>query len=126
MLTVRLDEKERAELDARSGDSGLSVGAYVRACSFGDAGPRSRRRPSVEREQLARANADLNRIGTSLNQIARALNVVVQREREANPIIAAHIGELVTGLDQPITAAMADLSLALTLIRQALGYDRKR
>jgi hypothetical protein len=125
VLTVRLDDGERASLQARASDSGLSVGAYVRASAAGDAGPRSRRRAPVERELLARANADLNRVGNNLNQISRALNVIAQREREANPAVAAQVAELASRFDQPLAAAMADLSTVLTAIRQAFGHDRQ-
>jgi hypothetical protein len=55
---------------------------------------------------LARANADLNRVGNLLNQIARALNMdkdVVRRE---------------------IAEAIAELRATLADIRRALGYDR--
>jgi Mobilization protein NikA len=71
----RTDDAERAALHARVRESGLSVGAYLRKCSLGQAGPRSRRRrPEIDVALLARNNAALNRIGNNLNQVARALN----------------------------------------------------
>ena len=125
VLTVRLDDGERANLEARAGDSGLSVGAYVRAAAFGDAGPRSRRRVPVERELLARANADLNRVGNNLNQISRALNLIARRELEMTQAVGGEVAELVVRLDQPIATAITDLSTPLTAIRQAFGHDRQ-
>ena len=71
----RTDDAERAALHMRVRESGLSVGAYLRKCSLGQAGPRSRRRrPEIDVALLARNNAALNRIGNNLNQVARALN----------------------------------------------------
>jgi hypothetical protein len=59
MAFIRLDDAEFAELETRAREAGLSVGAYCRACSLGDAGPRARRRVTVERELLARNTAAL-------------------------------------------------------------------
>ena len=71
----RTDDAERAALHARVRESGLSAGAYLRKCSLGQAGPRSRRRrPEIDVALLARNNAELNRIGNNLNQVARALH----------------------------------------------------
>ena len=86
--------------------SGLSVGAYFRAAALKSAGVRARPRPSVDRELLARANADLNRVGNNLNQIAHALN---------------------SGLDPPrhLGATMDELRGVLAALRRAAGYDRQ-
>jgi Bacterial mobilisation protein (MobC) len=85
----------------------LSLAAHMRLCALGDQGPRARRRPPVDRVLLARTNADLNRIGNNLNQIARALNI---QESVALP---------------GIEAARAELLEALAGIRRALGHDRQ-
>lgn len=106
VVGVRLDEGERDKLVALAAAKKLSIGAFLRLCSLETAGPRARRSVPVDRELLARANADLNRIGNNLNQIARALNV---------------------GTDTPphmITDVTGELRNALSQLRQALGYDR--
>jgi hypothetical protein len=120
VLPLRADDTERAELEARASASGLSLGAYLRACALGDAGPRARRRPSVEREQLARANAEINRVGSNLNQIARTLNIAALEDP------GTELARQVRDLDQPIAAALSELSVTLAAIRGALGYDRQR
>jgi hypothetical protein len=101
---IRLDDAERGKLEELASASGLSVGAYLRAAALKSAGVRAKPRPSVDRELLARANADLNRVGNNINQIAHALNI---------------------GLDPPsaIAEAMQELRGVLAALRRAAGYD---
>jgi hypothetical protein len=101
---IRLDDAEQAKLDERASAAGLSLGAYLRAASLGAAGVRAKPRASVDRELLARSNADLNRVGNNINQIAHALNI---------------------GLDPPhiLADAMTDLRGVLSALRRAAGYD---
>ena len=104
----RTDDAEHAQLVAKSRAAGLSIGAYVRACALGDAGPRARRRATVDRELLAINNAALNRVGSNLNQIAKALNQ----------------GD---GIDPfELRTTITELLAVLTANRRALGYGRKR
>jgi hypothetical protein len=72
---VRLTEEERKSLEERAQAAGLSIAAYLRACALGDAGPRAQRSPTIERELAAQAVAHLNKAGSNLNQIARAVNM---------------------------------------------------
>jgi len=73
-VLVRLLPDERARIEAKARAAGLSLAAYLRACALGDAGPRARRSAPVNAELLARATAQLNKVGSNLNQIAHALN----------------------------------------------------
>ncbi len=107
VVRMRLDDDEVAALEARAGETGLTVGAFLRTCALETAGPRARRRAPVDRELLAHTNADLNRVGNNLNQIARALN----RGQDDAPTV--------------IDAATDELRLVLVKLRQALGYDRQ-
>ena len=72
---VRLDKKEYAAVQIRADKAGLSTAAYLRACGLGDAGPRARRSPTINRELAAHAIAELNKAGSNLNQIAHAVNM---------------------------------------------------
>lgn len=74
-VTVRLTKDERAALDALASRSGLAAGAFMRAATFGDAGPRAQRRPPADHQALRRLLGECGRIGNNLNQIARRLNV---------------------------------------------------
>jgi hypothetical protein len=69
-----LTPAERAELETRARVAGLSLSSFCRAAALGEAGPRARRRPTVEAALLAQTHAELRRVGNNLNQIARALN----------------------------------------------------
>jgi hypothetical protein len=106
VIGVRLDDAELAQLDARAREAGLSIGGYVRACALGNAGPRARKRVTIDRELLARAIAALNRIGGNWNQIEHALNA-------GGDVVASEIA-----------AVGRAIQTTLTDIRQALGYDR--
>ena len=61
-------------MQAKAAEAGLSVASFLRASALGDAGPRARRAPTVEKELLGAAIAALNKVGSNVNQIARALN----------------------------------------------------
>jgi hypothetical protein len=73
-VTVRLTKDERATLDALASRSGLTVGAFMRAAAFGDAGPRAQRRPPADHKALRQLLGECGRVGNNLNQIARNLN----------------------------------------------------
>src|SRR5882672_393482 len=73
-VLVPLLPTERAAVEEKATTAGLSLAAFGRASMLGDAGPRARKRSTVNGELLARANADLNRVGNNLNQIAHAMN----------------------------------------------------
>jgi hypothetical protein len=73
-VTVRLTTEERAILDDLSSRSGLAVGAFMRAATFGNPGPRAQRRPPVDHQMLRRLLGECGRIGNNLNQIAHHLN----------------------------------------------------
>jgi len=111
----RTDDAEHAKLERRARAAGLSVGAYCRACCLGAAGPRARRRPPVEHELLARNTAELNHIGSNLNQTTRALNEIALGDGSGRLAQVAHLVE-------PIQTTLAELRRALADNRRALGY----
>jgi len=73
-VAVRCTASEHAALTAAAAQAGLSVGAYLRATTLGSAGPRAVRRPSIEREALARLLGELGKLGSNVNQLARIAN----------------------------------------------------
>lgn len=73
-VRVRLDDAERALLEVKAGEAGLSLAAYMRSCSLGEAGPRARRSPVTDRKEIAGLRVDIARIGNNLNQLTRAVN----------------------------------------------------
>ena len=73
-IAVRCTAKDHAAIDEAAGRAGLSVGAYLRTLALGTPGPRAVRRPPVERGELGRLLAHLGKLGSNVNQIARAVN----------------------------------------------------
>jgi hypothetical protein len=73
-VLVRLLPDERAAVEEKAREVGLSLASFLRACGLGTPGPRARRSPTVNAEALGRAVAALNKVGSNLNQIAHVLN----------------------------------------------------
>jgi hypothetical protein len=73
-VSVRFLPSERAAVEEKAREVGLSLASFLRACGLGTPGPRARRSPSINAEALARATAALNKVGSNLNQIAHVLN----------------------------------------------------
>ena len=73
-VDTRWDEIEYIALLAAAQSTGLTRGGYIRALVTGDAGHRAQRAPSFDARALAVATAELNKVGSNINQIARVLN----------------------------------------------------
>ena len=104
---VRATADEFIAIRERARQTGLSAGAYLRACALGKKGPRARRAPPVQGDLLAEAIAALNRVGNNLNQIAHHLNAGGHPDRVA------------------IAEAKAELSDCLKAILKSLGRATK-
>jgi hypothetical protein len=74
LINLRCSESEREAIKNAALRAGLSVGAFLRALALGDPGPRAVRRPPVERVELARLLGHLGKIGSNINQIAKAIH----------------------------------------------------
>ena len=103
-VLVRLLPDERAALEGKSRDVGLSLASYLRACGLGTPGPRAKRSPPVNAEALGRATAALNKVGSNLNQLSHAANAG---------------GSSLTA--QECFATLAEVRAAAAAIRQIVG-----
>lgn len=74
-VTSRYDETEFAELDEAASRAGVTRASYQRIQSLSEPKTRSTRRAPIERELLAKVLGQLGKIGSNLNQLARAANV---------------------------------------------------
>jgi hypothetical protein len=74
LIHLRCTDHERAAIKAVAEEAGFSVGAFLRLLALGDAGPRAVRRPPAERAELARILGELGKIGSNVNQIAKAIH----------------------------------------------------
>jgi hypothetical protein len=73
-ITVRCTSDDRAAIEEQATRAGLSVGAYLRSLALGAPGPRAVRRPPVERAELAKILAHIGKLGSNVNQIAKAIH----------------------------------------------------
>jgi hypothetical protein len=73
-INVALTVEERTAAEAKAARAGLSLSGYARACLLGDSGPRAVRRPPLEIQLFGKAIAELNKIGSNINQVAHAAN----------------------------------------------------
>jgi hypothetical protein len=103
-ILVRLLPDERAAIEKKARQTGLSLASFLRTCGLGTPGPRAKRSAPVDAEALARATAALNKVGSNLNQIAHVLNAG---------------GSGVT--TQQCFAAMAEVRAALCRILEIVG-----
>ncbi|MBI3657343.1 MAG: plasmid mobilization relaxosome protein MobC [Acidobacteria bacterium] len=101
-IAVHVDADEYATLTVKAQAAGLSAGGFLRAAGLGKQTPRSLPRAPVERELLAKAIGELNRVGNNLNQIARALN---RGEAAPHPVLHAALSDYATVIDALLLAA---------------------
>jgi hypothetical protein len=73
-IRVACTEAEFAAIHAAAGRAGLSAAAFIRHQTLGTPGPRSARRPPIERVELARLLGETGRLGSNVNQLAKAAN----------------------------------------------------
>ncbi len=71
---VRLSSDELASLNAAAQRSGLALGGYLRASALGTPGVRAMRTRPVNKELFALALAAQGRLGSNVNQLAKAFN----------------------------------------------------
>jgi hypothetical protein len=117
----RTDDAEHAELLARAGEAGLSVDAYCRLKTLGDAGARSKRAQPTETSRLRAAHVTaINRVGNLVNQGIRALHDTARRAPEGGDR---------DRLAEEIAATLVLLETTLPALREALaavlGDDRE-
>src|ERR1700677_4070972 len=108
-IPVVCDDEEFVAIDDRARAVGLSRPSFLRACGLGTPGPRARRSPPVNAEELGRATAALNKVGSNLNQIAHVLNA-------GGTTVTTH----------ECFAALAEVRAAAAAIREIVGLKEQR
>jgi len=74
LIALRCTAKDHAAIDEDAEKAGLSVSAYLRALALGAPGPRAVRRLPVERIELAKLLGHIGKLGSNVNQIAKAVH----------------------------------------------------
>jgi hypothetical protein len=105
-MTVRVTVKDRSKIADAAGKAGLTVGEFVRTVTLGRKLPRAVKLPLIDRQQLARLLGELGKVGSNVNQIAKAFNSV-----SAVPEV------------QALTAMRADLAAMRSAVMVALGCE---
>ena len=104
-IGIRCTAEKLAAYEDAAAQVGLNVGPWLRSLADGDPGPRARRRPSVEKELLARLLGEIGKLGSNHNQLARAANIA---------------GDIP---DRPELAAIAeDIHAMRAAVMKALGH----
>lgn len=83
VVQVRLSEAEYSEITGRAEAALLTPASYVRDVVLDAPAPRARRRPAIEAVQVARVLAQLGKVGSNLNQLARQANAGLPVPRDA-------------------------------------------
>ena len=73
-IAVRVTDDQWGKLDTKAAALGLKIGGYLRTVALGSAGARTMKRASAERVELARLLGELGKLGSNVNQIAKAFN----------------------------------------------------
>ncbi len=73
-FTFRMSQDEFQKIEAYAEREGLTVGSYVRSRILTAPTTRAIRRPVVEVKMLTAMLAELHKIGSNINQIARRVN----------------------------------------------------
>lgn len=94
-VNVALTPEERRTVEDKAARAGLSLSGYARACLLGESGPRAVRRPPVELQLLGKAIAELNKIGSNINQVAHAANMGRILDNVMLSRLAAELGDAV-------------------------------
>lgn len=93
MIGFRVDEVERAEIEAAAEASGLTLGSYCRDTLLLKAKTKATRKPSLDLVLLGKLLAQLGKVGANLNQIAKRMNEgkATQYEKLFNVIKELHV-----------------------------------
>jgi len=75
---IRWASDEFNKVAAKADKAGLTFGAFIRALSLGEAGPRARRKRPINDQVLVKVLGLHGKYGSNLNQIAYKLNANAQ------------------------------------------------
>jgi len=74
IVPIRFTPEQYEQLSEKANRAGMAIGAAARVILLGAAGPRAVKRPPVEKVELARLLGAIGKLGSNVNQIARAFN----------------------------------------------------
>ena len=107
-FTLRCTQAQHAAIVSGANRAGLSCSAYILAATLQAKPPRAARVPPVEFKALAQVLAQLGRLGSNVNQIARSINY------GQNPDLydLREVPTIIQGLAREVMAALGKGSAA--------------
>lgn len=97
-IRARVSAEEKAEVLAKAEAAGMTEGTFVRVQCLANPKTRAARRPPVEVRTLARLLGELGKVGSNLNQIAKAANSDKAVNREALETALAEVRGMVPAI----------------------------
>ena len=83
MVTLRLSDIEYEQIKTDAELLGITMGAYIRQVVLDAPIPRQSKRPSKEAKNLSSLLGHIGKIGSNINQIARAANSNIPYEKQS-------------------------------------------
>lgn len=100
-LLIRLNDEEHALLEHDAARVGTTMASYARQVLVDAPIPKQAKRPAIETELLRKTLAELNKIGSNINQLARSHNQGLSPYHE---IVEAELDVLNDAILQVLTA----------------------
>lgn len=120
-VNLRLSEEEFSELERRAELTEASISAYVKAAALEAPMPRRTTRPvSIDRAAVLKLLAELGRIGSNLNQTAKANNVLARAVSSSPPADVAEVKRAITDGSRSLEQTAAHLVMMKRAIYDAL------
>ncbi|MEQ1908696.1 MAG: plasmid mobilization relaxosome protein MobC [Vicinamibacterales bacterium] len=110
VITARFDDGEAEAIRRMADKAGVSIGALLRHAVFNTLPPPAARRPCINVQAVAQLLAQLGKIGSNINQLAKHANA----------------GRSIDSMDNSIELALRDLSELRIACLQALGCEPDR
>lgn len=107
-LVIRFSDPEWDDLTARVENTGLPMSTYIRTVIFQTKPPRAARRPVKDASLLARALAELNKVGSNVNQLARTGNMGNWPEARVHEAVAQEICAVLDRIMEALGVRMKD------------------
>lgn len=74
IFPIRFSTEQYDQVSEKANRSGMDIGPWARTILLGSPGPRAVKRPPIEKQLIAKLLGAIGKLGSNVNQIARALN----------------------------------------------------
>jgi hypothetical protein len=74
IVTIRFTPEQYEQISEKANRAANDIGPMIRTIVLGSPGPRAVKRPPIEKQLIAKLLGAIGKLGSNVNQIARALN----------------------------------------------------